>query len=62
MELLATTFLQTAIENPSQFNGYLVLGYGVMWLIGLIYLLYLYNRQRNAREDIRVLKKILDDE
>lgn len=62
MKLLATVLLQTAIEDASQFNGYLVLGYGVMWAIGLIYLLYLYNRQRNAREDIRVLKKILDDE
>ena len=59
MIFLATGLLQTAIEDPNKFNGYLILGYGVMWVIGILYLGYLYNRQRNAREDIHVLQKIL---
>ncbi len=57
-----TILLQTPIDDANKFNGYLLLGYGVMWLIGMAYMLYLYSRQRNIREDVRVLQTLLENE
>lgn len=59
--IILTILLQTPID-PDRFNGYLLLGYGVMWLIGFAYMLYLFSRQRNIQEDVRVLTKLLQDE
>ena len=38
--LFLTILFQTPIGDPNQFNNYLILGYAVTWLIGMIYLLY----------------------
>lgn len=50
------------IDDPHKLNGYLILGYVVMWAIAMAYLLYLANRQRNLREDISVLRDLLQEE
>ena len=34
--------------DPNQFNNYLILGYVVMWLVVMVYLAILANRQKNA--------------
>ena len=58
--MIATTLLlQTPIANADQFNGFLLFGYFVMWAIGMLYLGYLYNRQRNLRQDMALLKRLL---
>ncbi|MEW5986072.1 MAG: cytochrome c biogenesis protein [Chloroflexota bacterium] len=48
--------------DPNQFNNYMLLGYVVMWLIGLGYVYYLANRQRNLRQDILLLRQLLQEE
>lgn len=53
---------QTNVGNPNQFNNYLVLGYVVMWLIGLVYVISLVTRQRNLQKDMQLMEKILRDE
>lgn len=57
-----TILFQTPIDDADKFNGYLLLGYLVMWLIGMSYMVYLYSRQRNIREDIRMLSTLLKNE
>ena len=58
--LAYTLLLQTGIDDPNKFNGYLILGYIVMWLIGSAYLYYLYSRQRNLNQDLQLLQKLLE--
>jgi hypothetical protein len=60
--LLLTILLQTPIDDPNEFNSFLILGYVAMWLIGMAYLVYLLNRQRNISQDIRVLRQLLEDD
>lgn len=62
MMLAFTILLQTAVGNADQFNGYLLFGYFVMWVIGMLYLGYLYNRQRNMRQDMALLKRLLQED
>lgn len=59
--LISATLLQSGI-NPNQFNGFLILGYGVMWLIVMVYIISLYLRQRNLRRDIELMKRILQED
>lgn len=54
--------LQSNVGNPNFFNGYLVLGYVVMGLIGLVYIASLAIRQRNLQQDIRLMQQILQDD
>ncbi|MCB8991677.1 MAG: hypothetical protein H6664_14390 [Ardenticatenaceae bacterium] len=56
-----STLLQT-ISDPNQFNGYLVLGYVVMWLIGLVYVVSLITRQRNLQQDIQLMQRLLEED
>lgn len=48
--------------DPNRFNNFLLLGYAVMWIIGSFYVITLYNRQRNLRQDIRTLRQLLDED
>lgn len=57
-----TILLQTALDDPDAFNGFLLFGYFVMWVIGMLYVGYLYNRQRNMRQDTALMKRLLQDE
>jgi len=59
------SYLATAIQtgiSANQFNGYLLLGYGVMWLIVMIYIGSLFFRQRNLRRDMELMKRILQED
>ena len=58
--VLLTVFLQSVDAN--RFNNFLVFGYVVMWIIGLLYVVSLYSRQRNMRQDIHTLQQLLDED
>lgn len=53
---------QGGIGNPNQFNGYLILGYVVMGLIGLAYIASLALRQRNLQQDLELMQRILRED
>jgi hypothetical protein len=55
------SLLQSGVD-PNQFNGYMILGYVVMWLIVMIYILILANRQRNVREEVELLQQLLKED
>jgi len=59
--LTAVAALQPGAD-PNQFNGFLLLGYAVMWLIVMIYILSLALRQRNLRRDIELMEQLLQDD
>lgn len=63
MTILLTilTALQPA-TGPDKFNGFLLLGYVVMWLIIMIYIASLALRQRNLRRDIELMEQILQED
>ncbi len=56
-----TAVLQTA-DVANQFNNYLMLGYFVMWLIAIVYIVSLAVRQRNLKQDLQLMQQILRDE
>ena len=58
--VLLTVFLQSVDSN--RFNNFLLFGYVVMWIIGLLYVVSLYSRQRNMRQDIHTLQQLLDED
>ena len=53
---------QASPDVANQFNGYLILGYGVMWLIATIYVISLASRQRNLQQDIELMQRLLQEE
>lgn len=55
-------FFQSSVGDPNRFNNYLMLGYGVMWLIGMVYVASLLIRQRNVQQDLELMRRILEDE
>ena len=59
---MLTFLLQGPISDPMQFNDFLVLGYVVMWLIGLTYVVSLAVRQRNLQKDVALLKRLLQED
>ena len=61
----ALFFLNVAWQagvDPDHFNNYLVLGYVVMGVIGLVYIVSLAVRQRNLRQDIQLMERLLQDD
>ena len=52
---------QTGVD-PNNFNNYLTLGYVVMGIIGLVYIVSLAVRQRNLRQDIQLMERLLQDD
>ena len=54
--------MQAEIFDPNRFNNFLVLGYFVMWLIVMAYIIILLNIQKNAREDINLMKQLLKED
>ncbi len=59
--ILLNIALQSSI-NPNTFNNFLMLGYGVMATIGLVYIVSLAVRQRNLRQDIQLMERLLQDD
>ena len=58
-------FLNIAWQSSvtsNTFNNYLMLGYKVMAVIGLVYIVSLAVRQRNLRQDIQLMERLLQDD
>lgn len=58
-------FLNIALQssvNPDTFNNYLLLGYLVMGVIGLVYITSLVMRQRNLQQDIQLMERLLQED
>ena len=56
------TLVQSGLFDPNQFNSYMILGYVVMWVIVMIYILILANRQRNVKEEVELLQQLLKED
>ena len=48
--------------DPNQFNDFLILGYVVMWIIGLAYVISLLSRQRNVQKDVELMERLLQED
>jgi hypothetical protein len=59
---LLTLLLQSDVSDPNRFNNFLVLGYGVMWFIAMIYVASLIVRQRNVQQDLQLMHRILQED
>lgn len=53
---------QTTLDDPGKFNNFLLLGYVVMWLVALVYLVLLDSKQRNLRQDVRLMRRLLEED
>ena len=60
--LLLSILLQADVGDPNRFNNFLILGYTVMWLIGMIYVASLIVRQRNVLQDLELMHRILQED
>ena len=58
---LLNVALQTGVD-PNNFNNYLMLGYFVMAVIGLVYIFSLALRQRNLQQDLQLMERLLQDD
>lgn len=54
--------LQKGIADPNKFNHFMILGYLVMWLIVVFYVFMLANRQRNVREELKLMHQLLKED
>jgi CcmD family protein len=59
--VMITAVLQSTSDIANQFNGYLMLGYFVMWLIVMVYIVSLIVRQRNLKQDLQLMQQILQE-
>jgi hypothetical protein len=55
-------FVQAGLANPDKFNHFMILGYGAMWIIAMIYIVSLANRQRNVKEEVELLRQLLEED
>lgn len=60
--LTLSILLQTDVQSPSQFNEFLLLAYAAMWLVFVVYLANLANKQRNVRQEIRLMQRLLEED
>jgi hypothetical protein len=60
--LLFDILQQAGIGDPNQFNHFMILGYVVMWIIAMVYILSLANRQRNVKEEVELLRQLLEED
>lgn len=60
--LITNILSQIGIDEPNKFNNFLIFGFALMWLIGVIYVVGLAMRQRNVQQDIELMQQILEDE
>jgi hypothetical protein len=60
--LLLAPLLQAEVADPNRFNNFLILGYTIMWLIGMIYIASLIIRQRNVQQDLELMHRILQED
>jgi heme exporter protein C len=57
---IAIALLQPAAD-PNNFNSYLILGYFIMWLVGMAYVSSLALRQRNIQQDLLLMNRLLQE-
>ena len=62
LSVILTILAQSDIADPNQFNGYLILAYVVIGLIGLVYVLSLFVRQRNVQQDLKLMRQLLEED
>lgn len=62
LTIFLNIFLQAGIDDPNKFNNYLILGYIVMWVAFMIYIASLANKQRNTKQDIKLLQQLLKED
>lgn len=62
LSIFLNILAQTPIDDPNKFNGYLLLAYFVMWVAFMAYLLALANKQRNLKQDIQLLQRLLKED
>lgn len=48
--------------DPSRFNDFLLLGYAVMWLVIIVYIFNLANKQRNLHQEIKLMQRLLEED
>lgn len=60
--ILLSILFQTPIDDPNKFNGYLILGYFVMWVAFIVYLVSLANKQRNTKQDVKLMQQLLQED
>lgn len=61
--ILLSNLLEAAQQiDVNKYNNFMVLGYVVMWAIVMVYLLILANRQKNAREDLKLMTELLKED
>lgn len=60
--ILSDLFMQAGIDDPNTFNHFMILGYVVMWIIAMVYILSLANRQRNVKEEVELLRQLLEED
>ena len=58
MEILA----QVSDFDPNKFNNFMIIGYFAMWIIVMVYIGSLANRQRNIREEVKLLRQLLEED
>ena len=54
--------LQASVGDPNRFSNFLTLGYALMWLVGAVYVISLLTRQANVQQDLRLLKRLLEED
>lgn len=62
ISMFLSILAQQPIDDPNRFNQYLLLAYAAMWLVATIYLLNIANRQRNLRQEIRLMRRLLEED
>lgn len=60
--ILFELFIQAGIDDPNTFNHFMILGYVAMWIIAMVYILSLANRQRNVKEEVELLRQLLEED
>jgi hypothetical protein len=61
LNMLLSILWQGQTDVANQFNGYLILGYLAMWIVGLVYVISLATRQRNLQQDIELMQRLLQE-
>lgn len=53
---------QSTVVDPNGFNNYLILAYIAIWLVAMIYLAIMANRERNAKQELALMKQLLEED
>ena len=59
---LLSILLQPGIEDPNLFADFLALGYVLMWVAAAVYMISLWMRQRNTKQDLILLRRLLEED